>query len=479
MRLSERSSKMLRETVEDKKLLVVELAKVCSTKQEFLETVMHEFGQDKDFNEIYDTIKKTATNLYDKYAPKEIKDFVSKAAPSYQQSYEKYSDPKNIDEMERGVKEFASQLGEGLKNANAIFNMVGKPIGIGTKDLPFILSIIIAGSTGGIGAIPYALVQYFVRKQIYGGAGKLYDKVVGTQQNPAMENILSNKYLKRLWEANEYRDDLRRKTAERVGSVAGAISGNAKIAMTAIKKYMPQLVKLANENKVAIGKTIFLYGIGVLMGMGAAKIHDLASGKPQQDALDGLKMMGWNDKEIAEFKEMLRLVDKITSPNWEPNQEDNDRLAYLNRNQELAGIRTNIDHDDPNMRMAAYAASQGDMEKAHFYQQQAAEENMKKFMDGKFSDVKGPLTYSGPKFSPEQSAKFLQNQPTPEQIDAAVPVPSIYRAAERGSEELKKIGDAFTDYITPKRSLDSILGDFETNQDIADRIEKTLSRSGK
>jgi ribosomal protein S17E len=74
MRLSERSSKMLRETVEDKKLLVVELAKVCSTKQEFLETVMHEFGQDKDFNEIYDTIKKTATNLYDKYAPKEIKD---------------------------------------------------------------------------------------------------------------------------------------------------------------------------------------------------------------------------------------------------------------------------------------------------------------------------------------------------------------------------------------------------------------------
>ena len=100
-------------------------------------------------------------------------------------------------------------------------------------------------------------------------------------------------------------------------------------------------------------------------------------------------------------------------------------------------------------------------------------------MAGNFSDVKGPLTYSGPKFSPEQSAKFLQNQPTPEQIDAAVPVPSIYRAAERGSEELKKIGDAFTDYITPKRSLDSILGDFETNQDIADRIEKTLSRSGK
>jgi hypothetical protein len=190
-------------------------------------------------------------------------------------------------------------------------------------------------------------------------------------------------------------------------------------------------------------------------------------------------MMGYNDKEIAELKEMIRLTDKMGSPNWEPNQEDNDRLSQILKNQQLADIRTNIDHNDPNMRMAAHAASQGDLEKAHFYQQQAAEENMKKFMAGKFTDVKGPLTYDGPKFSPEQSAKFLQNQPTPEQIDAAVPIPSIYRAAEKGSEELNKIGDAFSDYTNKNRSLDSILGDFETNQDIVDRINKTLSRSGK
>lgn len=479
MKTTSQKTRILRESIDDKKLLVIELAKVCTSKQEFIEIAIKEFQHDEDFNEIFDTIKKTASNIYDKYAPQEVKDFVSKATPAFKKGFDDYSDPNNLESMEKGVQQFGANLQQGLQNAQQIFNTVGKPLGLSTKDLPFILSVVVAGSTGGLGAIPYAVVQYFVRKQIYGTAGKIYDKVVGTQQpqNPAMEQIMSNKYLRTIWEANEYREKLRQKTAERFGSVAGKITGAAKLVSDALKKYIPQLTKLANDNKVAIGKTVFLYSLGVLMGMGAAKINDLMTQKPQEDALEGMKLAGFSEQEINNIKQHLKLVDKISQPGYEPSQQDMEQLDNLNRNASLSSIAHNDFENDENMKLAAYFAKQGDLEKAQFFQQKAADANLQSFVKGNIPQ--GPISYSGPNINPDKASEYMKNLPTSDQLNASLVKSPIDQTMALRSQEFKDIFNKLSDQDIKNRSLDSILGQFRTNQDVINDIDKIVPNTAQ
>lgn len=453
--------------------LILKIASTCKTEQEFYEVVYYTF-RDQEINEdVKDFITNTAKSLYKNYAPQSVQDFVGRASKSFQTAHEKYSDPNNMADMEKGVKEFGTQLAKAFSTAQQIIDYVGKPLGLSSKDMPFIISIVAAGASGGLGAIPYALIQYFVRKQIYGAAGKVYDKTFGVSQpETKTESLLANKYIMNLWESEDYlrkRELMRQRTAERMGSVAGAVTGTAKLAAGKIKEYLGQLKDLAIKNRVAIGKVIFLYGIGILIGMGTAKIHDLLTKKPQDDILKAMEYMGYNKKEIEELRELMKLTDKMVNDPSSMSPAELERMRQLNASSAMANLAHNTFYDDPNMQKAAYFAQQGDMRQAQFWQSQAAKANQDAFMAGT-NDIPGPINYDGPKFSPQEVSTFMKNAPSAKELANFTSKPQSMATIDA---LLKKSQD-----VTGDLDASTIVAMSKTPADTAAEIDRVLG-SGK
>lgn len=141
-------------------------------------------------------------------------------------------------------------------------------------------TLIAAGLTGGLGAIPVAALTYFADKHITHAAGALFDKGVqmlgGQAPTHAHESSFHAYYLRRLQE-----DSINEVSMGQVGTMIGKAAGYvhgyfskySKYLMDALTKSAKQLYDYASKNKVAIAKAAFLTAIGLLIGSGIGSAY--------------------------------------------------------------------------------------------------------------------------------------------------------------------------------------------------------------
>jgi len=271
--------------------------------------------------------------------------FFDSMKQGFQSQYAKNSVPQ-----ERGedYEKYSSKVLPAIQKASGVAKQYSEKLGI---PLTLATAIITAGLVGGPGAVPFAALLYFVRKQVNNVAGKAFDKgaeklgltgkkaaapvpapVAATPAAPSQPSrlILPGSAdwnggrvsgLQRSWTSFEDYKDLRDlhegwfgdkikqagnywkdKGADQVGGAigkaAGYVSGKAKRGSSQVggllKTSFRDLSQFASQNKLAIGKAAFLFSVGALLGAGVGMAYGSLTGGDgiASQAIGGLKDSG-------------------------------------------------------------------------------------------------------------------------------------------------------------------------------------------
>lgn len=234
-------------------------------------------------------------------------DIKNRFMQGYKQQYDKQMQRPDSDPLETATYEkYKSKVLPALQKIKGNVNHYAQKSGI---PVTLAATLLLAGATGGLGAVPVAALTYFVRKQIVDVAGKTYDTLAdfaGAKKSPVDvawttydENILSG--------AADW-------AAEKVGQATGFVTGKLARYGSNIGKMLKdsfqQLSAFAKENRLELGKVIFLMAVGAAIGYGIGSIVDQT-----KTALFGInqsnfdKYMSNLDKLIDKSQEVIKNVD--------------------------------------------------------------------------------------------------------------------------------------------------------------------------
>jgi len=225
----------------------------------------------------------------------------------FAQQYDKQLNNRNIDSLESAtIEKYKSLIEPKLKkvseNAKYYSDKLGLPISMVTTAL-------LAGITGGWGAIPVAVLTHYATKPVYKAASKGYDMAAnyitsGQEKNTQQvawttyeENVLSK---------------IANWGAEKAGRATGFMAGKStryfNNVVEVLKKSGMKLRQFASENKVAVGKILFLTAVGALIGYGVGKIYDQAS-----MAVQGINQFD-RDTDLSFVNNVLNQAEKARLP---------------------------------------------------------------------------------------------------------------------------------------------------------------------
>ena len=202
--------------------------------------------------------------------------FFDKMKQGFQASYQsaKGDEKENTsqtDEQYKKAGELAGKAVDAVKRLKPYMDKIGLP-------LPMVATLVAAGMTGGLAAIPFAVLSKKVADIITHQASKGFDKVADMTfgKKPAMaESSFVDRTGKMISGAVD-------KTGGAIGSTAGFIAGKSskyysKIT-TLLQKAMTDLLSFVKNNKRDLAKAAFLYAIGSIMGgaigMASNKVYE-------------------------------------------------------------------------------------------------------------------------------------------------------------------------------------------------------------
>jgi len=317
---------------------------------ELLFEVYSKFGNDEVVNEAIGDWWKKAQSVASGIGSvasgigKGIMDFGRSAVSGAQQGYSDTRNKNNDNLLKDTLEKYSGKVTPHMEKARKAAADYATKLGI---SIPLATSILLAGMVGGPAAVPMAALMYFVRKPVNKIAGNVYDKGVemaqkgagmvqnamkGTNQTGATPtpqlawtdfssysgmrdiqegyfgdkvkqagNWLGNKvssgeeYIgKKASQAKKWAQEggLKR-SGERFGKALGSVAGKATNytvnTKNLISKSFGSMSKFANENKLKIGKVLFLMGVGSLIGYGIGKGVDAMAANtvkevaPQED----------------------------------------------------------------------------------------------------------------------------------------------------------------------------------------------------
>ena len=248
---------------------------------------------------------------------------------------------------ESDYEKYSSKVLPAIQKAGSSAKKYSEKLGI---PLPIATAIVTSGLIGGPGAIPFGVLLYFAKKQVMGVASKAFDKGVELAQPQAQaqpqasrlvlpgsadwnggripvqrswtsyEDYASMRDLQEGWfsdkasEAGKYWND---KGADQVGGAlgkaAGYVTGNVKKYGSRIgsivKSSFSDLTQFASQNKLAIGKAAFLFGVGIAMGTGVGMAYNALAGGADElasQSIGGLKDSGVvSDQEINRLRRLV------------------------------------------------------------------------------------------------------------------------------------------------------------------------------
>ena len=202
--------------------------------------------------------------------------FFDKMKQGFQASYQsaKGDEKENAsqtDEQYKKAGEYAGKAIDYLKTRKSYIDKMG-------VSLPFAATIVAAGMTGGLAAIPFAVLSKKVADIITHQASKGFDKVADMTfgKKPAMaESSFVDRTGKMISGAVD-------KTGGAIGSTAGFIAGKSSKyyskLTTLLQKAMTDLLSFVKNNKRDLAKAAFLYAIGTIMGgaigMASNKVYE-------------------------------------------------------------------------------------------------------------------------------------------------------------------------------------------------------------
>ena len=202
--------------------------------------------------------------------------FFDKMKQGFQASYQsaKGDEKENAsqtDEQYKKAGEYAGKAIDYLKTRKSYIDKMG-------VSLPFAATIVDAGMTGGLAAIPFAVLSKKVADIITHQASKGFDKVADMTfgKKPAMaESSFVDRTGKMISGAVD-------KTGGAIGSTAGFIAGKSSKyyskLTTLLQKAMTDLLSFVKNNKRDLAKAAFLYAIGTIMGgaigMASNKVYE-------------------------------------------------------------------------------------------------------------------------------------------------------------------------------------------------------------
>jgi len=206
--------------------------------------------------------------------------FFDSAKQSYQQSYQQaqQNDGQNLEK-------FANIAMPAIQKATNLARSLSQKTGV---PLPLATALVASGIVGGPATVPFAALMYFIKKPLMKGASKAFDAgVQGVQKGiQGVQNTFSQpQQSQQMQPATEgfknwmYEEGFGDWAGQKVGSMAGTAAGKtvgaANKVSNLIKQSWPAIKQYASENKLAIGKTAFLMGVGALVGGGVGKLtHD-------------------------------------------------------------------------------------------------------------------------------------------------------------------------------------------------------------
>ena len=213
--------------------------------------------------------------------------FFDKMKQGFQASYQsaKGDEKENTsqtDEQYKKAGELAGKAVDAVKRLKPYMDKIGLP-------LPMVATLVAAGMTGGLAAIPFAVLSKKVADIITHQASKGFDKVADMTfgKKPAMaESSFVDRTGKMISGAVDRTGKMISgavdKTGGAIGSTAGFIAGKSskyysKIT-TLLQKAMTDLLSFVKNNKRDLAKAAFLYAIGTIMGgaigMASNKVYE-------------------------------------------------------------------------------------------------------------------------------------------------------------------------------------------------------------
>ena len=213
--------------------------------------------------------------------------FFDKMKQGFQASYQsaKGDEKENTsqtDEQYKKAGELAGKAVDAVKRLKPYMDKIGLP-------LPMVATLVAAGMTGGLAAIPFAVLSKKVADIITHQASKGFDKVADMTfgKKPAMaESSFVDRTGKMISGAGDRTGKMISgavdKTGGAIGSTAGFIAGKSskyysKIT-TLLQKAMTDLLSFVKNNKRDLAKAAFLYAIGTIMGgaigMASNKVYE-------------------------------------------------------------------------------------------------------------------------------------------------------------------------------------------------------------
>jgi len=213
--------------------------------------------------------------------------FFDKMKQGFQASYQsaKGDEKENAsqtDEQYKKAGEYAGKAIDYLKTRKSYIDKMG-------VSLPFAATIVAAGMTGGLAAIPFAVLSKKVADIITHQASKGFDKVADMTfgKKPAMaESSFVDRTGKMISGAVDRTGKMISgavdKTGGAIGSTAGFIAGKSSKyyskLTTLLQKAMTDLLSFVKNNKRDLAKAAFLYAIGTIMGgaigMASNKVYE-------------------------------------------------------------------------------------------------------------------------------------------------------------------------------------------------------------
>jgi len=224
--------------------------------------------------------------------------FFDKMKQGFQASYQsaKGDEKENAsqtDEQYKKAGEYAVKAIDYLKTRKSYIDKMG-------VSLPFAATIVAAGMTGGLAAIPFAVLSKKVADIITHQASKGFDKVADMTfgKKPAMaESSFVDRTGKMISGAVDRTGKMISgavdrtgkvisgavdKTGGAIGSTAGFIAGKSSKyyskLTTLLQKAMTDLLSFVKNNKRDLAKAAFLYAIGTIMGgaigMASNKVYE-------------------------------------------------------------------------------------------------------------------------------------------------------------------------------------------------------------
>jgi len=245
-----------------------------------------------------------------------LKDMWSSAKKGFGGAYKSWNkEPTEADKAltAQGKDAFYEKFkGASLSAINTVKKYVNQFSNLGL-DPVMIITLLGVGVVGGPGAVPTAALLYWTRKQVMKpvmkAAEKVWDKgeelvrkATGTElkkestilqewqfqndfKNYALYKMLVNEgyidisfqeWLKnpdyQILQEGKILNWLSGMVGKGIGHIAGALSSLAKMAWSVLVNGLPDLIKWAWKNKVAIAKAAYLMTIGYFIGKGVTKI---------------------------------------------------------------------------------------------------------------------------------------------------------------------------------------------------------------